>query len=49
MNEGLKRLIKVVLFFPACVVSMIQLPIAAIQWIVTSKFPAPFLNYLWDW
>lgn len=45
----IKRLIKVIGFLPVSALSILQLPIATIQWVVTGVFPNPILKYFIEW
>ena len=44
----IKRLLKVILFIPACLISLVYFPIAGILWIITGEFPESPLQLLME-
>jgi len=43
----IKRLLKVILFIPACLASLVFFPFAGILWIITGQFPeSPLQNVM---
>lgn len=45
----IKRFIKLILFAPFLVLSVICAPVAAIIWVITGKLPNSLLQYLIEW